>query len=726
MTDTADTPTAVLPHLLRAASVAVVGATDNPVKAAGRTLRYLTMHGYRGRVYPVNPRRDEVLGLRCWPSLAALPEVPELAVVVLPAAAVAAAVRECGAAGVKVAIVYSSGFAEMGPEGEALQAELSAAVAESGIRVLGPNTNGVIGAADRLTATFMSGIDDADLELRDDGVAFVTQSGAMGGFIMRQAQLSGLGIGTFVATGNEMDLSLAELVEELADDPSTRAVLAYIEGVREPERLRAALARCREREVPVAMMKVGRSAVGAAAAASHTGALAGADVVFSGMLRQHGVARAEDIDHLLDLGRVFALVPRPAGRRLGVVTLSGGAGVLVADTAATHGIELPRWDDEWAARMQAVLPAFASVRNPIDTTGALVSDPTLLRGALAVMGEHPDTDVILVVVGNMQQQEAEVCDIIAEAARATDKPIVTVWVGGSGRVPGQLAERGLAAFTEPVRAVRAIAALMDVADLPRLAPAPAGAHGAVEGPDGPGGSERPPILDEVAAKAILGRHGLRGVPERAVSTAEDAADAGDALGYPVVLKVLSTEVAHKSELGMVRVGLGSRDELHACATELLASALAHGLTDRRLVVQAMVRSDTELILGMRRDETFGPVVMLGVGGVLTEVIEDVQVRLPPLTRDDALSMMADLSFSALLDGPRGRVPVDREAVADAVLALARAVAAEGSQWDSVEVNPLLIDAEGRPVAVDALVVRSASASAPASSIGEVRPTETGP
>ncbi|WP_256839864.1 acetate--CoA ligase family protein [Ornithinimicrobium faecis] len=698
----------MLEDLLQARSIAIVGASENPLKPTGRTLRYLRMHGFAGTVYPVNPTRDTVQGLPCWPSVAALPAAPDLAVIALPAASVIEAVRACGQRGVPVAIVYSSGFDEVGGAGEDLQAELAQVAREHGIRVLGPNTNGVIGATGRVTATFMSGIDDETLALRDDGIAFVTQSGAMGGFIVRQAQLAGLGIGTFVATGNEMDLSLPELIDLLVEAPTTRTVLAYVEGIRDPDRFRAALARARDRGVPVVVMKVGRSEVGAAAAATHTGAVAGSDGVFDGLLRQHGAARAHDIDHLLDLGRIFALGRPPRGRRLSVVTLSGGAGVLVSDAAADLGIEVPRWDDEWAAQLQAVLPEFAAVRNPIDTTGALVTDPTLLTGALEVMGRHPETDVILVVAGNMQQQEAEVCDIIAQAAAATDTLVVTVWIGGSGTVPGLLADRGLPAFSEPVRAVRAIAALMDAAGLPvataagddeQVAPPPADADG-VEDASGV-------VIDEVAVKQVLARHGVPTVPEEAVSTAAQAVDAAERVGYPVVLKLLSSEVAHKSELGAVRVGLADAGSVRTAADEIVALATARGVADIRLVVQQMVSAETELILGMRRDPTFGPVIVLGIGGTLTEVVQDVQVRVPPLVAADVEQMCADLRFSELLDGPRGRAPVDRAALTTAVLAFAQAVTEEGVDWESAEVNPLLIDGQGRPVAVDALAIRRA-------------------
>lgn len=686
----------VVDHLLAARSVAVIGASSREFSAAGRTLRYLKMYGYAGEIYPVNPDRDEVQGLLCYPSLESLPAVPELAVIVRPAPAVPEAVEECGRAGIPSAIVFASGFAEIGRDGARLQQRVADMARRTGIRVLGPNCNGVIGVPAKLTATFMSGIDEDGLTLRDDGVAFVTQSGAMGAFILYQAQAAGLGVGRFVSTGNEMDVTFGEIVAGLVQDPTVRVVLGYVEGVRDPEKLREALARAAERGVPVCLMKVGRGSVGAAAAASHTGALAGEDVVFDGLLTQYGVTRARDIDHLLDLGRAFAFTPRPRGRRISIVTLSGGAAVLMADAAEDYGLDVPRWEDEWAERLRLALPPFAAVRNPIDLTGALVTDTSLLRSALAVACEHPGTDIVMVLLGNMQKQERAACDIIAEAAAGTDKPIVTVWVGGTGEAVARLAARGLPAFTEPVRAVRAVAALVEHA-----CPAPPRSRSTVRKGEA-SGARTGRLLDEVAAKELLRRYRVPTVAERAVTTAQEAAEAARAIGFPVVVKILSTQVAHKSDHGLVAVGLADEQAVLRAAAQILEQAL--GIDDRRLVVQRMVPSETELILGMRRDPTFGPVIALGIGGVLTEVAADVQVRLPPLRPADVHSMLDRLRYAALLSGVRGRVPADRDAVCAAVLGFSEFIMAEGDRFESVEVNPLLIDQNGLPIAVDALAI----------------------
>jgi acyl-CoA synthetase (NDP forming) len=683
-------------HLVAPSSIAIIGASSDPLKPAGRTVRYLQKYGYSGDIFPINPTREEVFGLRCYPSVEALPVVPELAVVALSASNAADAVESCGRLGVAAAIVFASGFGELDAQGLQLQDELLEAARRSGIRLLGPNCNGVVGVASGTAATFMSGIDDESLTLRDDGVAFVSQSGAMGAFILKQAQSSGLGVGRFFSTGNEADISLPEILAGLVRDESTKVMLGYVEGVRAPAELRTALDEAQRRGVPVCLMKVGRSVAGAAAAASHTGALAGQDVVFDGVLAQYGALRAQDLDSLLDVGRIFAFAPAPAGRRMSIVTLSGGAGVLLTDGAADHHLEVPRWDDEWAGQLRKVLPPFAAVRNPIDVTGALINDCSLLRKALEVAIRHPDTDIIVVMLGNMQTQEAEACQILADAAATTDKPVVTVWVGGTGNAIGLLAAHGLAAFPEPMRAVRAVAALADYHH-PRQR-----ALSRTAGNEAP--AEDVGALDEAAGKELLRRHGIPTVREAAVTSAEEAVAAADELGYPAVVKLLSVDVLHKSDQGFVAVGLNDAKAVGAAAARILSSAQASAVSDRRLVVQPMVASQTELILGMRHDATFGPAIVLGTGGVLAEVAADVQVRLPPLRHDEALRMMDELRYTALLQGVRGKAAVDRSALARTIVAFSDFVVAEGHRYDSVEINPLMIDASGQPVAVDALVI----------------------
>lgn len=699
--------------LLTAGSVAIIGASDSGVKPSGRTQRYLHKYGFDGAIYPINPSRETVQGLPAWASLADLPETPDLAVIVLPQAAVEQAVKSCGAAGIRFAIVFASGYAETGPDGVERQESLRRTAHDADVRILGPNSVGAVSIGNSLAATFMTGLDQDRFVPTDDGIAFVSQSGAMGGFILNMAHTRGIGVGRFFSTGNEADLGLPELIEELVDEGSTRVILGYLEGTRDGRRLERALEKAHDANVPVCLMKVGRSARGAVAAASHTGALAGADNVYDGVFQRYGVHRATDVEHLLDLGRVFAAPERAAGLKVSIVTLSGGAGVLMTDYAEDLGLNVVTWKEEWQQKMADVLPPYSAVANPIDTTGAIAADQQILIDALGVCLDNPDTDILLVLLGNLEVEEDSICDRIIELAANTTKPILVTWVGGSGRPAGMLSSAGVPAFSEPVRAMRAAAALAYDARRPT---APRGESGSLpaDGLDvlNSARSRGASYLDEVAAKQLLTSHGVRAVRELAVRTSAEAASAAHDLGLPVVLKLLSDEVAHKTEHDAVRVGLSTDDAVRMAADEVLQIAAGLALEDRRLVLQEMVSIETELILGMTTDAVFGPVVLLGIGGVLAEVVADVAIRPAPIGPAEATEMIASLQGVELLRGARGRVPANEDALVETVVSFSRLAAAVADHAESIEINPLLIDQAGHPVAVDALFVLRGNQSNP--------------
>lgn len=683
--------------LMTARSVAIIGASDNGNKASGRTQRYLRKYGFTGQVYPINPRRSVVQGEPAYPSVADVPGDVDVAIIVLPQAMVEEAVRDCGRAGIRLAIIFASGYAEVGGDGILAQESLTRTAREAGVRIIGPNGNGAVFAPSRLTAGFMTGLDQNRWELKDDGIAFVSQSGAMGAFILNMAQTEGLGMGRFISTGNEIDLSLSELVEQLVQEGSTRAVLGYIEGIRDGEAFLRSLGTAAAHDVPVVLMKVGRSEKGAAAAASHTGSLAGADSVYEGIFERYGVQRAESTQDLIDYGRIFASDRRPRGNRVTIVTLSGGAGALMTDYADDLGLDVVPWEGQWRERMASGLPSFASVGNPIDVTGAIAGDPRILTHAATVALKHPDTDAVIVLLGNMEAEEEQVCAQLVDLAATTDKPLLVTWVGGSGAAPRFLNTRGVPAFSDPLRAMRALAAGVRFATRPPVDVAEATSALRV-------GGTSEDFSDEIAAKQLLARAGIPVVPEGAAHTPDEAVALAEAAGYPVVVKLLSAEVAHKSELGVVKLGLTDGDGVRRAAEDILERAGHAGVQDRRLVVQKMISAEAELILGSTTDPVFGPVTMLGIGGVFAEVVADVQVRPAPVSEQEAARMIEQLKGVDLLRGARGRVPADEKALASAVSAFSQLALDLRADAESIEINPLLIDGAGQPVAVDALVI----------------------
>ena len=717
-------------------SIAIIGASDDPAKLSGRAIANLKRCGYRGRILPINSRRDTVQGLPAFPSLDAAPGPADVAIVALPAAAVPEALRSCAKAGVPMAIVFASGFAEVGGDGVAAQAEITRIARETGVRVLGPNTIGLAALASGAAATFTTAFDDEAYDIVPGSVALVSQSGALGAYMMNSAMRSGVGVGHFVHTGNEADLTVAEIIGLLVAGDDVNVVLTYLEGVRDAENLAAAARLAREHDTPIVAMKVGRSAAGARAAVSHTGALTGADDVADAALRRLGIARVEGLKELVDAGRVFAPGRRTGGDRLSVLGVSGGAGILISDLCAEHGVTIAPWEPEWRDRMAAVIPAYGSAVNPIDVTASMVSDTRMFVDALDLAVDHPGTDMVMVFVGNAESCEDDFIATVQAAYRRTDKPIVVVWTGGNDRALRRLAALGVPAFDDPGRAVRAVSLLTEYTrmrqrpldPLPAFArtnpPGPAASAAASpHGKDAPAGAAvaegaaataRGLIaaaraaghtrLDEVAGKRLLAAYGIPTVEERAVDTPGEAAAAAETLGFPVAVKALSPELAHKTELGAVRLGLADAAAVDTAAREVLSAAAAGGIGGARLVVQRMA-SGMELVAGVSTDPAFGPQVVVGLGGVLVEVLRDRALAPAPFGTDEAHRMLAGLRAAPLLDGVRGDPPRDREAMADLLARLSTLAADLAGEVTEIDANPVMLRpaAEGA-VVTDALVV----------------------
>lgn len=692
-------PHPAIHRMLHPRSIAVLGASNNPVKLSGRAIALMKRFGYAGRLLPINPVRARVQGLPAHPRLADVDGEIDLAMIMLPADQVGDALRDCADRGIPAAIVGAAGFAELDEQGARLQQQLSEVVAETGIRVLGPNCLGMFSLRDKAMPTFTSAM-DGDFQLREGPLAFVSQSGAFGTFIFSAAQHAGIGISHFLNTGNEADLSVAELLGGLVELDEVRVLMAYLEGVHDGRELLTVARRAHELDKPVLAVKVGSSEAGARAAASHTASLAGEDGVFDGVVRQFGVVRVDGMEQLLDAAMIFADGRRARGRRLTTLSLSGGAGVLMADAAARHGLDVAPWEPEWQHRMAEVLPAFGSPRNPVDLTANLISDPAMLRRALEIAVEHPGSDVIAVLLGNADHAADELIGAIEHAYRSTDRPLVVVWTGGSGRPREWLRELGIPCFTDPGRAAAALGALAGYS----LRPAPPS-------------PQRPRDIDRRAVRAILceardhGRGQLDehessrliaayGVPCAGAFPAKDpqaAVAAAHDLGTPVAVKVLSRTIGHKSDIGGVRLNLSTDAEILDAADELLRLD-----PDAKLLVQRMA-TGTELIVGIKRDPAFGPAVVVGLGGVLVEVLADSQVGVAPLDTASAKRLLVSLRGSKVLAGVRGQASRDLDAAADAIARLSWLAHDLADDVAELDVNPLLIDENGA-VAVDCLAI----------------------
>jgi acyl-CoA synthetase (NDP forming) len=690
--------TTSLEPLFNPSSIAVVGASSDPGKISGMPIAFLKNFGYRGEIFPVNPRSAEIQGLRAWPSLEAIGRPVDMAICAVPAHLVAETVDQAAAVGVRSMVVFSSGFAEVGEEGRRAQGELSARARKAGIRLLGPNCLGLVNVASRVPATFtpalLSGLP------RPGGIAIVSQSGAFGMFAFVRARERGLGISHFVATGNESDVEFADCVDYLIDDPAVKVVLGYVEGVRNGDRFVAAMCKAQAAGKPIAVCKVGRSELGAKAAASHTAALAGRDEVYDALFRQFGVFRAANLEELFDIGYAFDVSPPAQGNRLGIVSISGGAGVMMADSAERFGLDLAPMPQPEQARLLERVP-FASAVNPVDITGQVLNDLTLLDDTLDSMadaGYHAIAS-FQAVTGVTPAHRGLVTDTWSRF-RVKHPGIVAAVVTVFDDVARRYLEsHGVLAFEEPERAIRALGALAGFA---RPRAGEQSGRGKEAGQHDPG----PAPLDEAEALAWLGRAGVPVVHCLRAATSAEAVTAAESIGYPVVLKILSPDIAHKSDVGGVVLKLVDGNGVRQ-AFERVTQSVSKAMPEARIdgvLIAPMLPDGVEVIVGVFKDPVFGPLVMFGLGGVLVEILKDVSFRKAPFDRAEAHRMIREIRASHVLDGVRGTPPADVEALADLLSRLSHFADAYRDRFESIDINPVLVFERGKGVrAVDALV-----------------------
>jgi acyl-CoA synthetase (NDP forming) len=682
-------------RLLRPRSVAVVGASADPSKMTGRPVGYLRKHGFTGEIYPVNPRAAEIGGLRCYADIASLPEAPDAAIVLLGADRAEAAVRDLAARGTAAAIVLASGYGETSEEGARRQQALKEAAGN--MRLLGPNTIGLVNLTDRITLSASGALEIGDLPA--GRISVVSQSGGILGSLLSRAADRGIGFAKLASTGNEADLDSTDLIEHLVEDEATSVIAVYLEGLRRPQKFREVAQRAAAAGKPIVVFKVGRSESGARSASSHTGALAGADRVYDAMFRQCGVIRAESFADLLDIPAALASGRRAAGKRVAILTSTGGAGTLVADSLGLAGFDVPVPDAATAARIAALQEGdeAAAGRNPVDVTLAGLR-PDLFRGAIDALQESPTYDATVVIVGSSAlAQPSLVADAVVECQARSAKPILAYVSPHAPEVLRLLNRQGIPAFAAPESCASVLSALQE-RRAPVTASMPAGTDAGVAG-------LAAGALNEAESKALFARFGVPVTREAVARDPAGTVAAAEGMGDKVVLKVLSRKILHKSDLGGVKVGLSSA-ELPAAAAAMLDGLKRAGAPEPEgFLVQEMVKGGVEMILGFHRDPQIGPVILLGMGGVAAELLQDTSLRLPPLSRSDAEGMIEELRTAPLLKGYRGAPPADVPALVDAILAFSRMAEAAGERLLEAEVNPLFVLREGDGVrAVDGLAV----------------------
>jgi acetyltransferase len=679
-----------------ARAVAVIGASADPSKVGGSVLANLVAGGFSGRVVPVNPARTLVQGLRAVPSILDADPV-DVAVVAVAAPAVLATLQQCAARGVKGAVVLSGGFREAGPEGAAREAELRAWLRTAPLRVIGPNCLGWIRPSARLNLSFAPGMP------RAGAIGFFSHSGALCTAILDWSREHAIGFSLFASLGNQADVAESALLEALAADPETRVILGYLEGVADGAAFFHALSAAARRK-PCVMLKTGRSAEGARAVGSHTGALAGSDRAFDAAVRQAGALRVDTLEDLFDVGRALVVSRVPANRRVVLVTNGGGLGVLATDAARAVGLELAAIEGEARSRLAAVLPSQASVSNPVD----LIGDATAQRYAEALEALHGiDGSLVVMLAPQAATESVGIARSVLAATRDWTRPVLGVFAGGARVRPGAAAleDAGVPCYTFPERAVAALArmaVLAERASRRQAAPVTLDTR-TLEGPLAAAAHREAWSMLEMAP--LLEAAGIPVVPVRRASSPDEAVEVAAELGLPVALKILSPDIVHKTDIGGVVLNVRTAAEVLEAGKQMLARAAAARPQARLegLLVQRMAGADAhELLLGVVRDAQFGPVVMVGFGGIYVEVLDDTAVRLAPLDRAEARRMLDELRMAPALRGARGRHAADLEALADVICRFA-ALAVAVPALAELEINPLLagpagvsaLDARGR-------------------------------
>lgn len=696
-----DLPGSRLHGIFAPQSVAVVGASIRPESVGRAVFSNVLRYGFTGVVYPVNAKARSIMGVRAYPSVLEIPDPVDLAVIIVPSPGVAQVLQECGQKGIKGAIVITAGFKELGGEGIKREAEVLNAARESGIPLLGPNCLGIINTDPgvSLNASF------SRLMPSPGNIALVSQSGAVGVAALEYAQSEKIGLSKFVSVGNKADLNENDFLAYLQEDPRTDVILLYLEDLADPRRF-FQLAESSSPRKPILAIKSGRTAAGAKAASSHTGALAGSDAAYDALFAQCGVIRVESLEELFDYALAFATQPLPKGNRTAIVTNAGGLGIMATDAAERYGLAMANFGEETLTRFREVLPPAANIHNPVDVLG----DAHEERYAAALEGVLADQGVdgaIVISTPQLMTNLAAIAAAVSRVASGHQKPtlVCQMALGEIEETLTILSQGKLPHYHFPEEAVRALAAMARYArnlsrplyqvkafadvDRERVVQVLAGAK-----------KEGRRFVLEPEAHQIFQAYGFPVLPRKWTHTAEEAVQAAEEMGFPVALKIVSPDIIHKFEVGGVKTHLHTAEEVRRAYDRVLADArkFRPQAALAGVLVQKMAAPGTEMILGMTRDPLFGPLLMIGLGGTLVEIFKDVMFSVAPISEEWAKTMIQDLKAFPLLSGYRGEPPRDLDIIAECLERLSQ-LALDFPEIRELDINPLMVHAQGQGAAV---------------------------
>lgn len=688
-------------------SIAVLGASPDLHRIRGRLLHQLRENGFPGRILPINPSYQEIEGLPCYPSIAAAGAPVDLALVAIPAAGVAPALEECANAGVKNALIISSGFAEEGGAAGDMQAALVDVTQRTGIRACGPNCEGYYNALGKVATTFSPTVETKDDENRvlvsQHRIGVISQSGGIGFALFNRGQAAGIGFSYVISTGNEADLNMGDFLDYMVEDHHTHAVMLFCEAVRNGENFVAALAKARRIGKPVIAIKVGQSVAGSRASASHTASLSGSYTAYRAVFERYGVIEAEDADEAVAIAGVVLTCPLPKGRRVGIITPSGGGGVWMADTLSAHGLVVPPLSPAMQATLRPLMPSYGASGNPVDVTAQGSGTGPAVMSAMERLAESDEIDMLVLITSLTSETRVSLDTERVRAVAARCAKPMTVWTYTLPSAFGREKAAGCGLFVHSdLRNVGAALGKLAAYAEALTRPIPALPAAADVTPIPPG---LPRILPEYAAKQWLAAF-LPPSRETLATTAAEAADAASALGFPVALKIQSPDLPHKTEAGGVRLGLTDANAVREAYDAMMRDVLVHkpDATIDGVVVQCMAPKGHELVIGMVNDATFGPVMMVGFGGVTVELYGDVAHSPAPVDATEAKRMICSLRSAPLLTGFRGSKPIDLAPIATLIARLSDAALAHTGRIADMEFNPVILHADGSGLTIaDALI-----------------------
>jgi len=672
--------------IFRPRSIAVIGASRKKGRIGYEILHNLVSGDYNGKVFPVNPEAEVIHSIKCYPSISEVPDEVDMAVVVVPSRLVVEVAEECAHKGVKGLVVISAGFKETGEKGAELERKLLETIRKNGMRLIGPNCMGVIHTdpSVSMNATF------ARIPALRGRIGFMSQSGALGEAILEYAEMVEVGFSMFASVGNKADVSGNDLLEYWAEDPHTEVILLYLESFGNPRKFKE-IARRVSREKPIIAVKAGTTFAGARAASSHTGALVTKEVATDSLFEQCGVVRVTSIEELFDVSSAIANQPLPEGPRVAIVTNAGGPGILATDACVNLGLEIGSLSDMTKAKLREILPAEASVQNPVDLIAS--AGPAEYKKSLEIVLEDPEVDALMVIfVAPVITNPQDIVDAVLAGVKEASKPVLACFMGNVrvGVEEGREKERRVPFYTFPESAAKALAA-MDKYRIWRQKPEgtivefkadTARARRAVDSaaPAAPLGTE--------AVWEVLESYGLPVARTREASSGGEAVEAAEEMGYPVVMKIYSPAVMHKTDVGGVIKDLRSANDVVRAFGKMKDSLGTEGGGSIRVVLQPMIGGGREVIIGMSNDPTFGPMIMFGLGGIYVEALRDVVFRIHPVTDVDAREMIESVRGRALLEGVRGEEAVDKEGLVEAILRVSQLIA-DLPEIDELDINPFI-------------------------------------